>query len=278
MLDLKIVGRKTDPIRYDCEPDKLILYALSIGCGTDELDFLFEKNLKAFPTFAAIPSYWPYDALMAKVGLNMPTVLHAEEKMVFHKPIPPSGAIYTSACCQSIFDKGDSGAIINIETETKDASGEVLFSTYIVIIDLSAGNFGGERGPKPQRNEPPQGVAPDFRVEQLTLQTQAALYRLNADKHPLHIDPEYAARSGFERPILHGLGTMGFAARAVVQSACDGDPSRLKSISARFTNAVFPGETLITEGWHIGQGKYVTRTTTQDGRIVLGNGSAEIAS
>ncbi len=177
MLNLDIVGRRTDPIPYHCEPDKLILYALSIGCGTDELDFLFEKRLKAFPTFAAIPPYWPYDVLMADAGLNMPTVLHAEEKMVFHKPIPTAGVIHTTACCRSIYDKGDSGAIINIETETKDGAGELLFTTTIVVIDLSAGNFGGERGPKPQRNDPPEGVVPDFRVEQQTQLTQAALYR-----------------------------------------------------------------------------------------------------
>ncbi len=277
MLNINIVGKKTDPISYQCEPDKLILYALSIGCGPEELDFIFEKNLKAFPMFAAIPPYWPYDALMADAGLHMPSVLHAEEKIVFHRPIPTTGTIYTSGCCQSIYDKGDKGAIINIETESKDAEGQALFATYITIIDLSAGNFGGERGPKPERNDPPEGGKPDFRVEHQTHRTQAALYRLNADKHPLHIDPEYARLAGFERPILHGLCTMGFSARAILVSACGGDPRRLKSISARFTGAVFPGETLITEGWEVSQWKYATRTTTQSGRLVLGNGCAEIA-
>ena len=91
--------------------------------------------------------------------------------------------------------------------------------------------------------------APDFEWRQTIPMTQALLYRLNGDYNPLHADPEFAEKVGFDRPILHGLCTYGYAGRAIVQHACDGDPDRLRSFEAQFSGPVFPGDTLIVRGW-----------------------------
>jgi acyl dehydratase len=93
---------------------------------------------------------------------------------------------------------------------------------------------------------------PDFETRERVAPTQALLYRLSGDYNPLHADPEFAAKVGFDRPILHGLCTFGYAGRAVLNGACDGRPERLQQLHSQFSNPVFPGETLIVRGWKEG--------------------------
>jgi len=275
-LNLDLIGKRTEPIPFKYNADKVILYALGIGAGVEELDFVYEKNLKVFPTFAVIPCLPPIISLMGGAGLNLPTVLHGEQRIVLHGPIPASGTILSSGIWSSVYDKGDKGAILNLDIETRDDKGRLLFENRVVIVDRIAGNFGGDRGPKTERFNPPEGTDPDFRVEYVTSPDQAALYRLNGDKNPLHIDPEFAKLGGLDRPILHGLCTYGFAGRAILHSLCGSNPARFKSFAVRFMGPVFPGDTLITEGWKKGNGAYIIHTKTRDGRVVLGNAVAEV--
>ncbi len=275
-LNPAVIGKKMDPFAFHYNEDTVILYALGIGAGVDELDFVYEKNLKVFPTFAVVPLMPVLFPFMSTAGLNLQTVLHGEQKIIMHRPIPRSGIFHTAATCESIYDKGDKGAVVNIGLETTDDSGTLLFENKTVIVDRGAGNFGGDRGPKGEKLDPPEGVKPDFHVEQKVPYSQAALYRLSGDKNPLHIDPGFAKRAGFERPILQGLCSFGYAGRAILQGLGLTDPARLKSYAVRFMNVVYPGDTLITEGWKVAAGRYILRTTNQDGKTVLGNCLAEV--
>lgn len=278
-LNLDIIGQKlaVEPFTYD--RDTAILYALGVGAGVDELDFVYEKDLKVLPTFAVVPFIPSFlSVFVPKAGLNLFKVLHGEQTIVLHKPIAPSGTIHTSMVCESIYDKGDSGAVVNVRLESKNEEGALVFENKAVIVDRGAGGFGGDRGPKTEKILPPEGKTPDFHIEQKTSNDQAALYRLSGDKNPLHIDPGFAQKGGFDRPILHGLCSYGYAGRAILHGACDGDPARLKSLSVRFMNVAYPGDTLITKGWQLGPRDYVIQTTNQDGKIILGNALAEIGS
>jgi len=276
-LRFDLIGKKSDPVPFTYTEDNVILYALGIGAGVEsELDFLYEKNLKVFPTFAVVPPSvvgWDFPA---RIGMNMFHVLHGEQKVEHHAPIPTKGTLYLSSGLDAIYDKGDAGAVAYSSMEVRDESGTLLYISRAVIFDRSAGNFGGDRGSRPEKVAPPEGKAPDFRVEYATSPDQAALYRLSGDKNPLHIEPEYARMGGLDRPILHGLCTFGFAGRAVLHSLCGGDPAKFNSFSVRFTGVVFPGETLITEGWETGPGTYAVQTRAGDGRVVLGNAKAEV--
>ncbi len=149
------------------------------------------------------------------------------------------------------------------------------FDNKVVLVDRSSGNFGGDRGPKTAPIVPPEGLDPDFSVSFTVPPDQAAIYRLSGDKNPLHIDPDFARKARFDRPILHGLCSFGYAGRAVLHSVCGSDPARLRSFSVRFTNVVFPGDTLTTRGWETDQaGTYIVQTTNQEGKVVLGNAMA----
>ena len=276
-INTDIIGKeiKGEPFVYN--EDTVILYALGIGAGREDLDFVYEKNLKVYPTFAVIPFFPTLIPIASEANLNMFTVLHGEQKIILHRPIPTAGSLVSTAKCSSIYDKGDKGAVVNIEIETCDENGNLLFENKSVVMDRSGGNFGGERGPKTEKIAPPEGKEPDFSLKQETATNQAVLYRLSGDKNPLHIDPEFSKMGGFDVPILHGLCTYGFSGRAILESLCGNDPAKFKSFAARFTGVVFPGETLITEGWKAETGKYIIQTKTEDGRIVLGNGLAETA-
>ena len=275
-LNLDLIGKKTERIPFTYDQDAVILYALGIGAGVDELDFIYEKNLKVFPTYAVIPLVPCIINVMADLGINLAAMLHGEQKIIVHGAIPPSGTVYTSGIWDSVYDKGDKGAVLNISIKTHDQSDQLLFENKVVLIDRSAGNFGGDRGPQTERFDPPEGKTPDFRVEYRTSHDQAALYRLSGDKNPLHIDPEFAEQGGLERPILHGLCTYGHAGRAILHSVCGSDPTRFKSFAARFMNVVFPGDTLITEGWKLENGRYIIQVKSSEDKIVLGNAVAEV--
>jgi acyl dehydratase len=278
-LNFNLIGKEFEPVSFRYTEDDIILYALGIGANVEtELEFIYEKNLKVFPTFAVVPPMaGSLDSeSIDKIGINVPYALHGEHAIELHNQIPIRGTIYSTGKVDSIYDKGESGAAIHLSIELRDEKGTLLSVNRHVIIDRSAGNFGGERGPKSKRFDPPEKEAPSFQVSYKTSQGQAALYRLSGDKNLHHIDPEFARLAGFEHPILHGLCTFGFAGRAILHSLCNGDPFRFIAFSARFMNVVYPGDTLITEGWEINKGTHAIRTVTQDGKVVLGNAVAKI--
>ena len=190
-----------------------------------------------------------------------------------YQQFPKAGEMKVKGVCENIFDKGKA-AVVNTKISGSTPDGKKIFDTIYVHFYIGEGGFGGDSGPKAEPLDPPKGVKPDFSISYKTNENQAALYRLNQDLNPLHIDPEFAKRSGkFTRPILHGLCTYGYATRAIVYGLCDGDVTRFKEFKARFTSEVYPGETLTTEGWK-NNGRYIIQMRTERGAVVLGNAYA----
>lgn len=275
----KVVGAQLVAASYSWTDDDVILYNLGVGAGnppTDplELKYAYEGDLQAVPTYGTIPPF----GMMMSMGMvegfdiNLTQILHGEQELIVHGPIPTSGTVTQSGRVVNVFDKGKGALAVMEIVSVLEKTGEPLFTNRSSIFIRGEGGFGGESGPPPGNEAPDR--EPDHVVESPTLPQQALLYRMvSGDKNPLHADPGFASFAGFERPILHGLCTYGVVAKAVVDSALGGEPGRLASYKARFTGHVFPGETLITRIWDEGDFLAVSAHTKERGTAVLSNAS-----
>jgi acyl dehydratase len=273
-LDLSLIDKPTPVLSHPYTWKDAVLYALGIGAKIDELDYLSERcGPKVYPSFAVVPVFQPMFELVAKAGADLAMVVHGGQRVRVHAPIPPSGTFLSTAKIRGIYDLRRLATIV-VDTETKDDAGRLLFNTAWSIIVRGAGGFGGAPPPKESTGiSVPKDRAPDFSVEETTTREQALLYRLSGDLNPLHSDPHFAASVGFTQgPILHGLCTYGHLVRHVVKGACGGDASKLSGFEAQFRKPVWPGETLITEGWNVAPGKIALsmRVKERDEAVVNG--------
>ena len=273
-LNLDVIGKKFPEVTFKYNWKDAVLYALGIGAQVDDLQFLYEGfpgGLKVFPSYACIIG--AEGLQLQRLGkIDFSHFIHGEESIKLYRSFSSSDEIICQTEVENIFDKGKA-AVIHMKVTGHKTGGELVFETKWVFFYLKGGGFGGDPGPKTEPLNPPEDTEPDFSISYKTNENQAALYRLNGDLNPLHIDPEFASRSGrFKGPILHGLCTYGFATRSIVYGACNGDVERFKEFKARFTSEVYPGETLTTEGWK-DNGGYIIQVKTERA-IVLGNAFA----
>lgn len=274
-LDLSLVDKQTAPSTFTYTWKDTVLYALGIGAKKDELDFLFEgKGPKVVPSFAVVPMFEPMFELVAKTGGDLAMVVHGSQRVKLHAALPPAATLATTAKIRGIYDLRKF-AIVVVDTETKDESGKLLFGTTSQIIFRGEGGFGGEPPPRePKVAEIPKDTAPTFRIEEPTSAEQALLYRLSGDLNPLHADPEFAAQVGFAQgPILHGLCTFGHMVRHVAKGACGGDATKVTGVEGKFTKPVWPGDTLVTEGWVVEPGKVALQVSVKERSEVVVSGA-----
>ena len=265
-LDLSLVDKESAPSTFTYGWKDVVLYALGIGAKKDELDYLYEgRGPKVIPSFAVVPMFQPMFELVAKTGGDLAMVVHGAQKVRLHAALPPSGTLTTTGKIRGIYDMRKF-AIVLVDTATKDEGGKLLFETTSQIIFRGEGGFGGQPPPKEEKLvEVPKGKEPDFRVEEATTAEQALLYRLSGDLNPLHADPEFAERVGFAQgPILHGLCTYGHMVRHVAKGACGGDATKITGFEGQFRRPVWPGDTLVTEGWIVEPGKIALQVSVKE--------------
>lgn len=276
-LDLSLVDKPSEPTKFTYSWKDTVLYALGIGAKRSELDFLYEgRGPKVVPSFVVVPMFEPMLDRIVKTGGDLSMVVHGAQRVRLHGPVPSSTTVTTVARIAGIYDMRKF-AIINVDTAitNDDDGGKLLAETRSQIVIRGAGGFGGDTPPKePKLAEIPKDKAPDFQMEESTSPEQALLYRLSGDRNPLHADPEFAASVGFAQgPILHGLCTYGYMVRHAIAGACEGDASRLTGFETRFSKPVWPGETLITEGWIIEPGKVALQVKVKERSETVCSGS-----
>jgi acyl dehydratase len=260
-----------------------MLYALGVGLGRDptdeaELKFLYEKDLTALPTMAAVLGYPGFWLKEPGTGVDWVKVLHGEQGIRIHQPLPAEGHVVGKTRITEIIDKGPGkGALLYSERDVFDrASGALLCTLTQSAVCRGDGGFGGPTGPVKQPHPVPDR-APDMSCELPTSARAALIYRLSGDYNPLHADPAVARAAGYPKPILHGLCTLGVVGHALLKSICDFDARRLKALDVRFSAPVFPGETVRTEIWREG-GHFAFRARVVERDIVvINNGRAEVS-
>jgi acyl dehydratase len=278
----KVLNWKFTETEHSYTEKDTILYALGLACGSDpdapgDLRFVYEKGLLALPTMAVILAH-PGNWLNTKEStVDYSKVLHGEQSLTLHRPIPPAGTVIGRGRIVDLLDKGkDKGSVLYSERSIFDkASGAPIATMASTTMLRGNGGWGGKSGPQPAPHRLPE-TAPTAAVDLKTHANSALIYRLSGDRNPLHADPEFAKMAGFPKPILHGLCTFGIAGRALIAACCGGDPARLKSMQVRFSAPVFPGETIRTELWPDGERVSFRSRVVERDVEVLNNGLATV--
>ena len=275
-LNPEAEGQTTRELIHEYTWKDTVLYALGVGAHATELDYLWEgRGPKVLPTYAVIPTFDANGELFDVLGGDLLGVVHGGQKIRLHRPFASNGRLATVGKVAAVYDlKRMAQAVIT--TETKDESGALVCETEWSIIFRLDGGFGGKAPPPSERVRAPDRE-PDFRVEDTTTDEQALLYRLNGDLNPLHADPAIGEKAGFGKPILHGLCTYGYVCRAVLHEVCGGDPARFKAFSGQFRKPVWPGDTIVTEGWKE-DGRVIVRASAKErpGEYVFTNAWVEV--
>lgn len=276
-LSTDLVGRTFEPLTLSWNKKDVMLYALGVGARPDgELEFVYEgRGPAVLPTYAVIPAMRAMGNLRQAVELKIQRLLHGEQEIELLRPLPPKAEITLASEISEVWDKGKAG-VIGVTAEAADGDGP-LFRSRSTLFYFGGGGFGGEPGPSTKdKNRPPER-APDVVVEYRPRPEQGAIYRLSGDLVPLHIDPDFARKAGYERPFMHGLCTFGFAGRAALHGLCGGDPTRFKSMSVRFAATAEFNEPIISKFWRVGPGDAIMQSENQAGEAVLSQARVRFA-
>lgn len=281
MLDQSAVGLSVQQ-KFSYTWRDIILYNLSVGAGQDTLEYVYEQGLKAIPTFGVIPcaatfGTEPYTAQpvmpTSKIeGLRKEGTLHMDHKLVLYRPIPTEGTLTINKVITGVYDRGEGkGAKIQVEISAADETGETLFTNTMGYLNRWAGGFGGEKPPASTVHIPDR--SPDLTAYGQYSANAPLLYRLTGDTFPLHADPAFAKKSGFDRPIVHGLCSLGYACRMLTALLFPGEPERVISLENQFRSVAMPGDSFALQVWLEETGKaYFRMVGDKDGKAILDYG------
>ncbi|HEV8312090.1 MAG TPA: MaoC/PaaZ C-terminal domain-containing protein [Burkholderiaceae bacterium] len=287
----KILRWPLPPVTQSYTERDSALYALGLGLAQSnpvperDLRFVYEGapgGMAALPTMACVLATGPFWMQDPATGIDWQRLLHGEQRLQLHKPLPAAATVVGEHSVDALFDKGaGKGALLLLSRRLFDeASGDLLATVGSTVFLRGNGGFGGRSEGAPQPQPVPADRPPERVVVHPTRPEQALLYRLSGDLNPLHVDPATAQVAGFAHPILHGLCSYGIAGLSVLQALCGHEAARLKRLDLRFANPVFPGEALVSEIWTLAPGRAALRVRVparEDERrqVVLDHGVVE---
>lgn len=283
-----LIGKELESGSYSWDAQRAMLYAVGVGAGLadpyEELQFTTENTLgvpqRVIPSFMSLMS--PGGGWIRELGFKARQwdgmdwgypegLVHGEQGFTLARPIPASGTVRLSQTLLGVYDKG-SGALAIAETRATLAdTGESLGTSRAGMFVRGQGGFGGPRGPADEQPWITPDRPPDLTVSIDVPIGQSLIYRLLGDSNPHATDPARARGDGFSRPIFFGLGTYGFACRALLMGLCDGDVARFGGMDARFSQPVHPGDRLDTLIWRNECGAQFLTRVNED-RVVIDRG------
>ena len=260
-----------------------MLYALAVGMGRDpmdtrELDYVYERR----GTLRCVPSQAVTVArhnLIYDIGLAVEKMLHGEQRLTLHRPLPPQAEVLANHRVSGVYDKGPAkGLLIETDTQVRLKDGAPLFDVRNLYFARGDGGIGSSATQPGATTRPVPDRAPDLVRVTHTLPWQALLYRLTGDRNVIHGDPDIARQTGFKGPILHGAATLGIACREVLAGVCDYDHTRIRTVGTRFTSVVYPGDRIETDIWVTGELVRFRCRVPERNAVVLDHGECEIGS
>lgn len=279
MFSYDLIGTKTGPFEFSYTWKDIILYALSIGAGAGEEDdlYTYEKNLKAFPTFACTLQPISPISLPKRTVSDLTGMLHMENELIQHIPLDPRGGkLFYETSLEKLYDKGEGkGSKMIMRTGVYNEFGDLVAENIDSMFSKADGGWGGEFPPKNTNNMPER--EPDIEEEVTPPESAPLLYRLaSKDCFPIHVDKDFAKAGGFERPIMHGLCTYGYGCRILIKNLFPGEPERLKRINGCFMKSLYPGDPIKVQIWKISDNEARWQiVNVKTGEIPIGKGVLE---
>jgi acyl dehydratase len=279
-LNKSLAGKEYAPSTTEATPEAMQNYARAYNDDNPAFfDAIRAGGIVAPPMYAVVVMW---SAIMGVVGdpdlkVDVVRLLHGEQDMQFILPIRPGDKITAIAKVASIETKA-SGETLVIEINAKNQVGEQVNRTLFNAF-IRGGGKGGSDGriAEPAHSEPIVTVAQPIDRDQTYRYKEAS-----GDFNPIHVDENFAKMAGLPGIIVHGLCTMAFTSKVIIDEICGGDPLKLKRLRVRFTRPVLPGQIITTKVWRDGdrEGRKVFgfETLNPDGRAVIRGGLAEVAS
>lgn len=283
-----LVGKRMEPRYMEYNWRDVALYALSVGAKRDDLQYVYEKQLKAIPTYGTIP-YWgtvnvrpyqwmPLPASMLAEEIIKPTIsyLNMDHEIIMHRPIDPiKGTFQYQDVITDVFDRGEGkGAVVKSKVLVRDEAGNDVCTNYSTTFFHEAGGFGGP--PMPKSSVVIPDTAPDVELDDYISPVQNLLYRLTGDTNLVHVDPEYAKKMGFDGSFMQGLCSFGFSCRLAIQALIPGEPERMTRMAAQMTSVLFPDTPVKLQLWKVGDNTaYFRFMNVTTGKPVLNRGVFE---
>jgi acyl dehydratase len=272
------IGTWSDPVEFAVTRERIRQYA----AATNDPIEPHAAGEYASPVFAIVPAFATAGEAALKVipGELLMMVLHGEQDFHFHAPIRPETTVTTRAAAIGMHPRS-SGVTVTVKAQTHDSDGKLLVEQYMTsfVRGAQAERAVGEPAPPHAFDESLRERVPDAQVSQTFDENQTFRYsEASGDPMPIHLDNDLAKAMGLPGIIIHGLCTMAFTSVALIEHACPGDPTRLTRLAVRFAKPVLPGQTITTRIWNQADGAYAFETQSDDGRVVIKDGSAKLRS
>jgi acyl dehydratase len=228
------------------------------------------------PVFAVVPvrnAIAPASEAVASGDIRR-FVLHYEQDMLLYRPLEAGMRVVSRATPVALLPRPNGTSLV-IKTETRDESGELVNEQYVTEFfrGVQADDGVGKRAPDHRLEADGDPLA---EITYVVAEDQTARYAVaSGDDFAIHLDDEFARGVGLPGRIVHGLCTMAFAGRAVLEATGVEDPRTVKRIAVRFSAPLFPGESLTTRVWEAGGG-FAFEAVNAQSTAVLKDGRLEL--
>ena len=209
------------------------------------------------------------------LDLDLGRLVHGEQEMTFHQVLRPWDLMTPRGQLLKVEEKA-SGKVIDL--------GQTIFVDGAPAVEIVSRYFirGSKSGGSSEPAAEPERGAPLFTSTATLEPGQTVDYAAaSRDDNPIHTDDSIAKAVGFPSVIGHGLLTMAFVQRGVIDNLLAGEAANLKRLKVRFSKPVLPGDEITTRGWLKSEanGRRIIEieSVNQRGEKVITNGEAELA-